>query len=77
MDGIYGRMGRLIFGLAIMSMVFGLLGYGHLPGGVITRNMETDLDATPLFYTEVENFWEIEHAERGVQMNFPADPLFQ
>ena len=61
MNGIYGRIGKLLLGLAAISVIFGFLGYGRLPGGVITRNLEADIDATPLFYSEVENFWEIEH----------------
>lgn len=60
MAGTYGRIGKLILGLAIMSLVYGFLGFGRLPGSVLTRNMEEDVDATPLFYTEVENFREIE-----------------
>ncbi|MBC8278081.1 MAG: hypothetical protein H8E46_07610 [FCB group bacterium] len=61
MTGIYGRIGKLLIGLAIMSLVFGFLGFGRLPGSVLNRNLNAGIDASPLFYTEVENFWEIEH----------------
>jgi len=61
MAGTYGRIGKLILGLAIMSLVYGFLGFGRLPGSVLTRNLNAGIDASPLFYTEVENFREIEH----------------
>jgi len=60
-NSLPGRIGKLIFGLAVISLIFGFLGFGHIPGGVVARNLDEDIDATPLFYSEVENFWEIEH----------------
>ena len=36
-----------------------------LPGGagdILTRNRETGRDATGLFYTEVDHFWQLQHA---------------
>ena len=61
MPAYFHKLVKFGIGLAAIGLVFGILGFGRLPGGVITHNLEEDIDASPLFYSEVENFWEIEH----------------
>jgi len=55
---------RLAVGLALLASIVGFFASGFAPPGplgeVLRHNQELDIDASPLFYTEVENMQELE-----------------
>jgi hypothetical protein len=55
---------RFFAGVGILVAVFALIAFGRPPrgpwGAVIRHNIEAGIDATPLFYTEVENMQDLE-----------------
>ena len=58
------RCFRLAVGLALLTAVAGFFASGYSPPGplgeVLRHNQEQGIDASPLFYTEVENMQELE-----------------
>ncbi len=65
-DDTYIRWFRFFVGLAVMLGVAFILASGLTPPGVlgegIRHNRESFIDATPLFYSEVENMSDLEDA---------------
>ncbi len=65
-DDTYIRWFRFFAGLALMLGLALVLGSGVTPPGVlgegIRHNRERGIDATPLFYSEVENMPDLEDA---------------
>ncbi|NQS98577.1 MAG: hypothetical protein HQ591_08990 [candidate division Zixibacteria bacterium] len=57
---------KFVFGLALMAGIFSWLGYGSAPPGVVSHNLEAGIDATPIWYMEVENMAELEAGVEGV-----------
>ena len=55
----YGLL-KLLLGLAALAGLAGWLSYGTPPPGVVVNNIEQDIDATPIWYMEVENMNELE-----------------
>jgi hypothetical protein len=55
---------RFLIGLALLSLCIGFFASGYSPPGVLgevlRHNQRHDIDASPLFYTEVENMSELE-----------------
>jgi hypothetical protein len=55
---------RFFFGLVLLSGFFAFFASGYTPpgafGDVLRNNQEKDIDASPLFYSEVENMHELE-----------------
>ena len=60
---------RLAVGLALLASIVGFFASGYTPPGplgeVLRHNQELDIDASPLFYTEVENMQELEAGLAG------------
>lgn len=60
----FGRWLRFFAGLLTVLLVYGFFASGYaLPGvfgEVFRHNQRNNIDATPLFYTEVENMSELE-----------------
>ena len=56
--------GKLILGMALIICLFVVLGRIKPPPGiageVIRHNISEDIDATPIFYGDVENMMELE-----------------
>lgn len=57
---------KFVFGLALMAGIFSWLGYGSAPPGVVSHNLAAGIDATPIWYMEVENMGELEEGVEGV-----------
>ena len=61
---------RLLSGILIISGIIWFLGWCTPPKGVlretIRHNLEEDIDATPIFYGDVENMTEIEAGLRDL-----------
>lgn len=60
MNDTMKRWLRFSAGLLMLILLMLVLAYAPLPGRVIAHNLETGIDASPLFYSEVENFAELE-----------------
>ena len=63
------RIIKFVIGLGLLSGLIIFFASGYTPPGicgeVIRHNQQLDLDASPLFYGDVENIWElVEGAER-------------
>ena len=62
------RLARLVCGLAILTLLVGLLISGVTPPGiageVLRHNRSAGIDASPLFYSEVEHMPELEASLR-------------
>jgi len=62
------RWARFFVGLAILGLVFAFFSSGYSPPGVLgevlRHNQENYIDASPLFYSEVENMAELEEGVR-------------
>ncbi len=62
------RLVKALAGLAAFALVFGLLAYGPIPKGklglVIRNNQAKGIDATPLLYTELDNYDQLEASLR-------------
>jgi hypothetical protein len=58
-----------VAGLVLMFLVVGFFASGYSPpgpcGDVLRHNQARDIDASPLFYSEVENMTEL---EKGVML---------
>jgi len=61
---ILKRWGRFIIGLALLALAVVFFSSGYTPPGVcgevLRHNQELSIDASPLFYSEVENMAELE-----------------
>ncbi len=59
-----GRWFRFLVGLLILGACFAFFASGYSPPGVLGKvlrhNQTYDIDASPLFYTEVENMHALE-----------------
>jgi hypothetical protein len=79
------RLLRFIAGLAVLSLAVALLASGYTPPGicgeVLRHNQTHEIDASALFYTEVENMSELEaglaelrqaHAQEDQRPESPA-----
>ena len=59
-----GRWIRFLIGLAALGACIAFFASGYSPPGalgeVLRHNQEHDIDASPLFYSEVENMHELE-----------------
>ena len=51
---------KLIIGFSLLAGFFALLAFSTPPTGVIAHSVENDIDATPIFYGDVENMSELE-----------------
>lgn len=55
---------RFFVGLALLALCIAFFASGYTPPGalgeVLRHNQECDIDASPLFYSEVENMQELE-----------------
>lgn len=62
------RWGRFVIGLTLLASAVVFFSSGYSPPGVcgevLRHNQELSIDASPLFYSEVENMAEL---ERGVK----------
>jgi hypothetical protein len=62
--GLARRLIRFAVGLALLSLVVLFFASGYTPpgaaGDVLRHNQANDIDASPLFYTEVEHMHELE-----------------
>ncbi len=54
---------RPILGLICLTVIFSLLAFVRPIFKVVEHNVEADIDATPIFYSDVDNMREL---ERGV-----------
>ncbi len=58
------RLARFVIGLALLALLVLFFASGYTPPGasgeVLRHNQSHDIDASPLFYTEVENMHELE-----------------
>jgi hypothetical protein len=68
-EGWIVKAKKFIAGIIILACIISIFASGFTPPGacgeVIRHNQQADIDATPLFYTEVENISElIEGVER-------------
>ena len=61
-----GRWVRFLIGLAVLTLFVAFFASGYSPPGVLgevlRHNQQHDIDASPLFYSEVENMPELEAA---------------
>lgn len=48
------NMVRLLLGFTLLLGFAALMAWGPTPGGVIGNNLDQGIDATALFYTEVD-----------------------
>jgi len=66
--GILKRWGRFIVGLTLLVLAVVFFSSGYTPPGVcgevLRHNQALSIDASPLFYSEVENMAEL---EKGVK----------
>lgn len=53
---------QFLAGVLLLLLFFVILSVIPLPGKVLKNNLENDIDASPLFYSEVENYQELEHS---------------
>jgi len=60
----FQRWIRFLLGLTLLAVFVAFFASGYSPPGVfgevLRHNQEHDIDASPLFYTEVENMHELE-----------------
>lgn len=60
------RVARFVVGLVLLAAFYSIFASGYTPPGiageVLRHNRECDIDASPLWYMEVENMQEIERA---------------
>ncbi len=60
------RAARFLLGLFLLAVFYSIFASGYTPPGiageVLRHNRECDIDASPLWYMEVENMQEIERA---------------
>jgi hypothetical protein len=63
-DTAYKRWTRFFVGLVLLGLFVTFFASGYAPPGVfgevLRHNQEHDIDASPLFYTDVENMHELE-----------------
>ena len=63
------RCFRLLVGIVLLAAVAGVFASGYAPPGplgeVLRHNQAKGIDASPLFYTEVENMQELEAGLTG------------
>jgi hypothetical protein len=68
MNRTIGRWLKFIIGLCGLLLMFAFFASGYDPPGplgeVLRHNMENDIDASPLFYSEVENMSQLEDGVR-------------
>jgi hypothetical protein len=71
--GPFKRWLRFFAGLAILAAAILFFGSGYSPpgiaGDVLRHNQECDIDASPLFYSEVENMAKLEKGIREMREN--------
>jgi len=64
-NSVRHRLLRLFIGIMVITGLFLLAAYSSPPpdfaGEVVRHNILMEIDASPLFYSEVENFTELEH----------------
>jgi len=53
------RMVKLFVGCLFLFGLLFLLAFGPIPGGVIKHNLQRQINAAPLFYTEVEGIFQM------------------
>lgn len=62
---------RFAVGLAMLLGLFGFLSQGYAPpgpaGDVIRHNLRNGIDATPIFYTEIEDSLAYNYAELFIE----------
>lgn len=64
---------RLVIGLALLGGFIALLALGPTPGAVLRNNAEQDVQATALFYMDLDGMQELEqHLEQLVEEKRPA-----
>ena len=72
------RLAKLLAGVLVIAGLAVLLGSGATPPGVlgevIRHNRANQIDATPLFYTEVENMQDL---ERGATQSVEAKKVMR
>ena len=60
---------RFLVGIVLLGLCVGFFASGYSPPGVfgevLRHNQQHDIDASPLFYTEVENMHELEEGLTG------------
>jgi hypothetical protein len=60
---------RFLVGIVLLGLSAGFFASGYSPPGVfgevLRHNQQCDIDATPLFYTEVEHMRELEEGITG------------
>ena len=65
------RWCKFVAGLAILTLMIAFFSSGYSPPGilgeVLRHNQEFDIDASPLFYSEVENMAELENGIRELR----------
>ena len=63
---------RFLIGLMILAVFFGFFASGYSPlgicGEVLRHNQAEEIDASPLFYSEVENMMDLEEGVRQLRM---------
>ena len=63
------RWGKFVLGLALLALTIAFFSSGYSPPGsfgeVLRHNQANSIDASPLFYSEVENMAEL---ERGLKI---------
>lgn len=66
-----GRWIRFCVGLVLLGLCVLFFASGYSPPGllgeVLRHNQQHDIDASPLFYTEVENMHELESGLNGLE----------
>ncbi len=66
-----GRWLRFLFGLAALTAFFGVFASGWTPpgpaGAVLRNNQGLNIDASPLFYSDLENMPQIEADVRALR----------
>lgn len=56
------RVARLLLGLCLLFAFAALMAWGPTLGGVMRNNLVHGIDATALFYTEVDELSSVERA---------------
>jgi len=61
---------KLFSGLLLLSGLIAVLGWCEPPlGETVKHNIEENIDATPIFYGDVENMGELEEGVRELREN--------
>ncbi len=62
---------KFICGLVLIALIFAFFSSGYTPPGifgeVLRHNQQNDIDASPLFYSEVENMSELEQGVKELR----------